>query len=92
MQSRFKIFAAALLLAPGTAQAATPGTPCSPEWNQYVERKLVSGDGQGLGPDLGSDEWKGVVGLKLGIRGQPDLPARGSDAWCELIDQLVRQR
>ncbi len=66
--------------------------PCTKEWNQFVDQKLVSGDGQGHGPDLGSDEWKGVVEFKLGIRGQADLPARDSDDWCQLIDQLVRAR
>ena len=64
--------------------------PCSEEWNRFVEQKLVSGDGQGHGPDLGSDEWKGVIEFKLGIRGQADLPARDSDDWCQLVDQLVR--
>ena len=66
--------------------------PCSDEWNRAVDLKLVSGDGQGHGPDLGSDEWKGVIEFKLGIRGQADLPARDSDDWCQLIDQLVRAR
>ena len=76
-----------------TAQAgAEPGTPCSDDWNRYVEKKIVSGDGQGHGPDLGSDEWKGVVEFKLGIRGQAGLPARDSQEWCELIDKLVRER
>jgi hypothetical protein len=66
--------------------------PCTEEWNQFVDLKLVSGDGQGHGPDLGSDEWKGVIEFKLGIRGQADLPARDSDDWCQLVDQLVRAR
>ena len=66
--------------------------PCSDEWNRVVDLKLVSGDGQGHGPDLGSDEWKGVIEFKLGIRGQADLPARDSDDWCQLVDQLVRAR
>jgi hypothetical protein len=66
--------------------------PCSDEWNRAVDLKLVSGDGQGHGPDLGSEEWKGVIEFKLGIRGQADLPARDSDDWCQLVDQLVRAR
>lgn len=67
------------------------GVPCSPEWNRFVEQKLISGDGQGHGPDLGSDEWKGVVEFKLGIRGQAGIPARDSDQWCSYIDELVRK-
>ena len=71
---------------------AESAIPCTQEWNQFVDLKLVSGDGQGHGPDLGSDEWKGVIEFKLGIRGQADLPGRNSDAWCQLIDQLVHTR
>ena len=67
------------------------GAPCSDEWNRFVDKKIVSGDGQGHGPDLGSDEWKGVVEFKLGIRGQAGWPARNSDDWCQLIDRLVRE-
>jgi len=67
-------------------------TPCSSEWNRYVDRIVVSGDGQGHGPDLGSDEWKGVVEFRLGIRGQTGLPARASDDWCQLIDRLVQKQ
>jgi len=72
--------------------SAEPLSPCSQEWYQFVEQKLISGDGQGHGPDLGSDEWKGVVEFKLGIRDQADLPGRDSDDWCQLVDQLVRAR
>jgi hypothetical protein len=42
----------------------------------------VTDDGQGHGPDIGSDEWKSVIEFRLGIRGKPDLPARASEAWC----------
>ena len=71
---------------------AEPGSPCSDDWYRFVEKKVVSGDGQGHGPDLGSDEWKGVVEFKLGIRGEPGLPARDSQEWCDLIDKLVREQ
>jgi hypothetical protein len=67
-------------------------TPCTAEWNQYVEHKLVSGDGQGHGPDIGSDEWQGVIEFKLGIRGQAGLPDRASEDWCQLIDSLLRDQ
>ena len=71
---------------------AESASPCSKEWYQFVDQKLVSGDGQGHGPDLASDEWQGVIEFKLGIRDQVDLPNRDSDDWCQLIDQLVRAR
>ena len=63
--------------------------PCTEEWYQFVEHKLVSGDGQGHGPDIASDEWKSVIEFKLGIRGQSGLPARDSEDWCQLIDTMV---
>lgn len=50
---------------------------------------MPTGDGQGHGPDLGSDEWKSVVEFKLGIRGDPQVPGRDSQAWCTYIDHVV---
>lgn len=67
-------------------------TLCSDAWYRSIEKKVPTGDGQGHGPDLGSDEWKSVVEFKLGIRGQPDVPGRDSQAWCRHIDQIVRSR
>ena len=63
---------------------------CSETWYRFIEEKLPTGDGQGHGPDLGSDEWKSVVEFKLGIRGMPGIPKRDSEAWCRHIDQVVR--
>jgi len=63
---------------------------CSDAWYQYIEEKVPTGDGQGHGPDIGSDEWKSVIEFRLGIRGKPDLPARDSEAWCRAIDEIVR--
>lgn len=71
---------------------AEAGAPCSDEWNRQVDAKVITGDGQGHGPDIGSDEWKSVVEFKLGIRDQPDLPDRGSDDWCQLIDRMVGEQ
>jgi hypothetical protein len=88
--SRLLLLGLAVMI--GAALAGSePPTPCSAEWNRFVDQKIISGDGQGHGPDLGSDEWKGVVEFKLGIRDQADLPARDSDDWCQLIDRLVRE-
>ena len=65
---------------------------CSDSWYQFIEDAVVSGDNQGHGPDIGSDEWKSVIEFKLGIRDEPNLPNRDSEAWCRHIDQIVRER
>jgi hypothetical protein len=89
MKSRLIIFV--LLVAANLPAGAGSEAliPCTEEWYQFVEHKLVSGDGQGHGPDLASDEWKSVIEFKLGIRGQSQLPARDSEDWCQLIDSMV---
>ena len=92
MKSRYLLAAViAAHSATSLAGADTPA-PCSDAWNRYVDGKITSGDGQGHGPDLGSDEWKGVVEFRLGVRGLPEVPARDSDGWCHYIDRLVEQR
>ncbi len=63
---------------------------CSSAWQQQIDESVVTGDGQGHGPDIGSDEWKSVVEFKLGIRGKPGVPGRDSEAWCAYVDQVVR--
>ena len=92
MNSRLLIL---LLLAavslPAAAGAEAP-IPCTAQWYQWVEHKLVSGDGQGHGPDIGSDEWKSVIEFKLGIRGQSQLPDRDSEDWCQLIDAMLHDQ
>lgn len=72
--------------------ASEPPALCSEAWYRAVEEKVPTGDGQGHGPDVGSDEWKSVVEFKLGIRGRPDLPARDTDAWCRRVDRILRDR
>ena len=85
-------FVVCMALSSGARAGSEAVTTCTMEWYQFVEQKLVSGDGQGHGPDLGSDEWKSVVEFRLEIRGQADLPDRNSEQWCQLIDGLVRER
>ena len=60
---------------------------CSDAWYQAIEKKLLTADAQGHGPDPGSDEWKSVIEFKLGIRGSANVPERRSEAWCQYIDQ-----
>lgn len=71
--------------------SADPGrpAPCSESWYPYIDGLVVTGDGAGHGPDIGSDEWQSVVEFKLEIRGNPEVPSRSSRAWCEFIDELV---
>jgi uncharacterized protein len=67
-------------------------TLCSDSWNQFIEKKIPTGDDRGHGPDVGSGEWKSVIEFKLGIRDKPGLPDRDSEAWCRYIDQIFRER
>lgn len=85
------VFLASICVIAGGPQRAVAQAPdlCSAEWQDSIDRVLVSGDGQGHGPDIGSDEWKSVVEFKLGIRDMDNVPNRDSEAWCRHIDQLV---
>ena len=65
------------------------GISCTDAWYQSIEEQVGTGDGQGHGPDIGSEEWKSVVESKLGVRGQADVPDRSSDNRCRYIDRLV---
>ena len=77
--------------APAGANLAAPPL-CSEAWNRMIDSKVTSGDGRGHGPDIGSDEWKGTIEFRLGVRGKPEVPPRSSEAWCRTIDSLVRAR
>lgn len=76
----------------GNSGTLTPDAEvfCSDQWFRFVEEKVPTGDGQGHGPDIGSDEWMSAIEFKLGIRGKSDLPSKNSDVWCRHIDQIVR--
>jgi hypothetical protein len=78
----------------GGGDESQPASPplCSDSWYEFVERTVGTGDGLGHGPTPGSDEWKGTVEFRLGIRGNPEVPARDSEAWCRHIDAIVRTR
>ena len=77
-----------------SCKSPLPGqaTPCSQAWYQQLETRLGTADGMGHGPDIGSDEWQSVIEFKLGIRGQADLPARGSREWCEFIEARLQAK
>lgn len=67
------------------------GTLCSDAWYRSMEERVPTSDGQGHGPDVGSDEWKSAIEFRLGIRDKPGLPSRDSEAWCRHIDRIVRK-
>lgn len=62
---------------------------CSAAWFDSVDKQLITGDSQGHGPDIGSDEWKSVVEFKLGVRGQSSVPERHTPQWCDYIAEKV---
>jgi len=78
-----------LILIALLASAAQAQPMCTDAWYRTVEQQVTSGDGQGHGPDVGSDEWKSVIEFKLGVRGRAGVPGRDTDAWCRYIDRLV---
>lgn len=82
------------LLIAGPALAELPGADpaCSKAWQQSVEARVSSGDGQGHGPDLGSAEWQGTVEFRMGLRGRADLPNRTSADWCRFIEGRLQAR
>ncbi|MDO6619569.1 hypothetical protein [Shewanella sp. 6_MG-2023] len=71
--------------------AAVESSLCTQAWFKQVDQQLISGDGQGHGPDLGSDEWQSVIEFKLGVRGDTDVPNRHSMAWCAYVQQKLSQ-
>jgi uncharacterized protein len=87
------IFLAAIFQAgDGRSSDLEVQTPRSDSWYRFIEEKITTNDSQGHGPDVGSDEWKSVIEFKLGIRGKPNLPVRDSKAWCDNVDQIVRNK
>ena len=75
-----------LVSATGVAQAQSI---CTHQWYESIDKILHTTDGQGHGPDIGSDEWKSVIEFKLRVRDRPNVPERSSDQWCQYIDQQI---
>lgn len=63
--------------------------PCNTAEYQQIEQRVNSTDGAGHGPDVGSEEWQSVIEFRLGVRGNPEVPARDSDEWCRFIEQQL---
>jgi hypothetical protein len=62
---------------------------CTVDWYEKVESQIMTDDGQGHGPDPGTDEWKNVVEFRLEIRDDPSVPNTGSEEWCSYIDNYL---
>lgn len=73
------------------AVAADEPELCAPGWAGEIDTAVSSSDGAGHGPDIGSGEWQSVIEFRLGVRGDPAVPERGSQAWCQFIDERVKQ-
>ena len=89
-QRVFLVGAMVIVCACATAPSPPGPDPCSQAWFEAIESRIGTGDGQGHGPDLGSEEWKSVVEFRLGIRGQAEVPDRQFRQWCLFIDDRVR--
>ena len=74
------------------SSAATPANASlgSHEWYQWVDQRLAISDGDGHGPDGGSDEWNNAVQRKLGEEAPQSQP--GSPQWQQAVDALLRTR
>ena len=74
------------------SSAATPANASlgSHEWYQWVDQRMAISDGDGHGPDGGSDEWNNAVQRKLGEEAPQSQP--GSPQWQQAVDALLRTR
>jgi len=81
----------ALLICVGLVACNASSSPplCSNQWFLMVEEQLGTGDGAGHGPDVGSEEWQSVVEFRLKVRGQPEVPERNTQQWCEYVQGLL---
>lgn len=64
---------------------------CNQDWYLEVESQVMTHDGEGHGPDPGTDEWRNVVEFRLEIRDDPALPDISSEEWCSYIDNYLAQ-
>lgn len=94
MKILFTLVTVVLLLQschPETETVVDLTAPCLPETLERIEQQVPTGDGQGHGPDIGSDEWHSVVEFKLGVRGEDSVPTRNTQQWCAFVEQLAQK-
>ena len=68
-----------------------PSAPGTKQWFDAVEAVVGTGDDQGGGPDLGSDEWLRVVGRKMFETddGSYNKNAPGTKEWYDAVNKRV---
>ena len=88
---KYVVSACMLMLMSSLSLANSEGVlvPCSAAWNEWVEQEVGSGDGQGHGPDIGSQEWQQVIQFRLKLNAK-QVAKLGSQKWCHEIDMAVR--
>lgn len=79
------IFLATACTGSAGSETAVASSSCSAATLEAIAQKVPTGDGRGHGPDRGSDEWYSVVEFRLGVRGAPGVPERGTRAWCDFV-------
>jgi len=65
---------------------------CTSARLQAIDKEVSSGDEQGHGPDVGSNEWKSVIEFRLNLRNEPGVPDPSTDAWCDYIEGKLQER
>ena len=63
----------------------------SPAWLERVDHELRISDGQGHGPDYGSQEWCNVVHFRLHGRHAAE-PVPCDQSWMEEVDRALRKK
>ena len=91
MLKEYFILTLALSFTGCTSYQITSKAPqeCNTQWYSKVDALVMTDDGQGHGPDQGTNEWKNVVLFQLGLRGDTVVPSLDSDQWCEFIDNYI---
>jgi len=78
-----------LLLAACQSAPPSHGNVGSDAWLAYVDQRLSISDGQGHGPDYGSQEWCDAVHFKL--HGQrPAAPTPCDQTWMQEVDAKLK--
>ncbi|HCA16958.1 MAG TPA: hypothetical protein DEO64_07475 [Alcaligenes faecalis] len=87
---RILLLVPALLLAACQSAGSTPKVG-SDAWLGKVDRQLAVSDGQGHGPDYGSQEWCNVVHFRLyGQAATKPVPC--DRAWMERVELEMKKR
>ncbi|BCX47996.1 conserved hypothetical protein [Haloferula helveola] len=74
------------------AQTTASMEPAPSEWNAWaawVEEQRPVGDGQGHGPDVGSDEWAMAIDRNLGISSDGHGPDLKSAEWRMAVESKL---